>query len=75
MSISKKQSKKNKMLESFLAFYLHLNVEQTEILDKKTNLKNYWLQKREVKERNAKMDQIAKFVTRYISDRKSKNKE
>lgn len=40
-------------------------------------LKNYWLQKKEIKaipEHNAKLDEIAKLVTKYISSRKAQNK-
>lgn len=42
--------------------------------EKKTSLKNYWLQKRETKDQakelNAKLDEIARFVTKYINNKK-----
>jgi len=44
-------------------------------LEEKKTFKNYWLQKKEikdqVKEHEAKLDEIARFVTKYISSRKS----
>lgn len=46
--------------------------------EKKAHLKNYWLQKKEirdqVKEHDAKLDEIARFVTKYINNRKLQDK-
>ena len=44
----------------------------------KVNLKNYWLQKKKIKEQakehNNKLDEIARFVTKYINSRKTNDK-
>ena len=80
MNISKKQSVENKLNLKFIYWDLITinNFLQTAIEEKQLNLKNYWLQKKEVKnhdkEHNAKLDKIARFVTKYISDRKSQEK-
>jgi hypothetical protein len=46
--------------------------------EEKRSLKNHWLQKKEIKdqakERSAKIDDIVKFVTKYINSRKSQGK-
>lgn len=70
MSILKKQDVANDMLiRSVLAYHL---------LEKKTTLKNYWLRKREIKEQTKehddKLDEIARFVTKYIGSKKSQDK-
>lgn len=63
MSISRKQNAENNWL-----------IEE-KFAPEKRNLKNHWLQKKEIKdqakERSAKIDDIAKFVTKYINSRKS----
>lgn len=63
MNTSKKQNAENNMLMYFQSS------------EKKSNLKNYWLQKKEnkdqIKEHNAKLDEIARFVTKYINSIKS----
>ena len=50
------------------------NVENRLILSENKNLKNYWLQKKkikdQIKEHDDKLDEIARFVTKYISSRK-----
>lgn len=50
----------------------------TFLVEKKVSLKNYWLQKKEikdqVKEHDNKLDEIARFVTKYISSRKKDNR-
>jgi hypothetical protein len=52
-------------------------VENRVVLSEKKNLKNYWLQKKaikdQIKEHDDKLDEIARFVTKYISGRKSKD--
>ena len=57
------------------------SVEKAEfrvVLSEKKSLKNYWLQKKEikdqVKEHDNKLDEIARFVTKYISSRKKDNR-
>lgn len=81
MSISKKRDAENKYLglRFDLAYYFHWNIDDFLChVDKKSSLKNYWLNKREikdqVKEHDAKFDEIARFVTKYISSRKSQDK-
>ena len=74
MSILKKQNVGNDKLMEFMFILLyHINLLQSS--EKKSSLKNYWLQKKEtkdqVKEHNAKLDEIARFVTKYINNRKS----
>jgi hypothetical protein len=68
MNISKKRSVESDTVT--LAYYLD-NI----LSERKINLRNYWLQKKEikdqVKEHNAKLDEIARFVTKYISSRKT----
>ncbi len=43
--------------------------------NKSSSMKNYWLQEKEKKDQakahNAKLDEIARFVTKYISNKKS----
>jgi hypothetical protein len=73
MSIWKKQEsnklKLNLELSFNLLYYCKFNLEQINLLtkkDKKNNFKNYWLQKREDKEHENKLEKIAEFVTKYI---------
>lgn len=89
MNISRKPNEESEAYENWeklreikfmLAYHLHWdlitinNFIQT-FSGNKNNLKNYWLQKKEVKEQakahNAKLDEIARFVTKYINNRKS----
>jgi hypothetical protein len=57
----------------FLKYHFNLPLCPT----KKTNLKNHWLQRKEKKKEaeqlDAKIEQIANGVTKYISNRKAKN--
>lgn len=68
MNILKKRSAESNALLA----YCFLQAE------KKANLKNYWLQKKEIKdqikEHDAKLDEIARFVTKYINSRKANDK-
>ena len=62
MNIWKKQSDN-------LRYYFRLNAAIVELLlktDEKKNFKNYWLQKKEDKEHDNKLEKIAEFVTKYI---------
>ncbi len=84
MNTSKKQSVENdeRLLELkfLLMYHLHMDIKAFDSFlhpeEKKTNLKNYWLQKKEGKnqteEYNARLDKIAKFVSKYINSRKTK---
>lgn len=69
MSIWKKQEN-NKLMQEIkfqLAYYLNYNIKQIEnILPKKCNYRNYWLQKREEKE----IDYIVNRITKYINKNK-----
>jgi hypothetical protein len=73
MSISRKQDAENNWLLIEEKFVL-----QYHLVEEKRSLKNHWLQKKEIKdqarERSAKIDDIAKFVTKYINSRKSQSK-
>lgn len=68
----KQESNKLKLkldLSFNLLYYFKFNIEEINLLtkkDKKSNFKNYWLQKREDKEHNNKLDKIADLVTKYI---------
>lgn len=74
MNTSKEQNVVNNTLMDVqwaLMYYLHMDYNAiNNLLNCKSNLKNYWLQKKEFKVREAKIEKIAKFVTKYISDRK-----
>ena len=78
MNTLKKQDKENE-LRFTLSYYLGWSGRQInqlfESLNTKTNMKNYWLQKKANKEKdkeyNSKLDEIARFITKYISNRKS----
>lgn len=82
MNISRKLNAENNMLiseSSILAYYFHCDINiLLQSTEKKASLKNYWLQKKEiknqVKEHDAKLDEIARFVTKYINNRKSHDK-
>ena len=87
MSILKKQKREDEILIFELKFMLiyHLNLDCTTVNSflelllhgrpESKGLKNYWLQKKECKEQakehNNKLDDIARFVTKYINNRKS----
>ena len=69
-------------LRFMLMYHLHYDLATINSLietsleeNKGVNLKNYWLQKKEKKEQskahNAKLDEIARFVTKYINSKKS----
>lgn len=82
MNISRRRNAENNTLLELrfdLAYYFHWNIDDFLChVDKKSSLKNYWLQKKEikdqVKEHDAKLDEIARFVTKYINNRKSQDK-
>jgi len=65
-----------------LAYHLHWDLTTINKLlqyaEKKASLKNFWLQKKEskdqLKEHDAKLDEIARFVTKYINSRKAHDK-
>jgi acyl-CoA thioesterase len=72
MSTWKKLSDKEKLileLKFQLAYCLKWNIANIDLLckvDKKSKFKNYWLQKKEDKDHDNKLDKIAEFVTKYI---------
>lgn len=52
-----------------LMYYMKWNlacINEIIQVDKKSKLKNYWLQKKEDKEHDNKLEKIAEFVTKYI---------
>jgi hypothetical protein len=83
MNISKKQRIRNNTLEVewFLRYYCYSSIQEIETLAdalvEKGNLKNYWLQKRQdkqkVEERDMLIEKIIQKVGKYISDRKANN--
>jgi hypothetical protein len=83
MNISKKPRIRNNALEVdwFLRYYCYSSLQEVEslvdALVEKGNLKNYWLQKRQdkqkVEERNIMIEKIVQKVGKYISDRKANN--
>ena len=87
MNILKKLDAANewRVLEIKFALQHHLGWTTLQCKDfiqalfgEKKSLKNYWLEKKETKERSkeqdAKIDEIANLVTKYISSRKLKDK-
>lgn len=82
MNISRRRNAESDMLielRFMLAYHFHCDINTfLQFSEKKANLKNYWLQKKEtkdqVKEHDAKLDEIARFVTKYINNRKSQDK-
>lgn len=81
MSISKRRDVANHRLMEirfFLAYHLQWDMvtinEFIQFTEKKSNFRNHWLQQKELKEHDAKLDEIAKFVTKYINLRKLKDK-
>jgi hypothetical protein len=77
MSTWKKLNDKEKLileLKFQLAYYLKWNIANIDLssidllckVNKKSKFKNYWLQKREAKEHDNKLEKIAEFVTKYI---------
>jgi hypothetical protein len=73
MSILKRQNEANNMHKKiYCAYYLYFNSLSISCAEK--SFKNYWLQKRKNREEdkkvNDKIEQIAKYVTKYISNRK-----
>lgn len=88
MNISKKLREENDVwalkldLKFALIYHLHWdhltakNFIESLFSTEKKGLKNYWLQEKERKdqdkEHNAKLDEIARFVTKYINSKKAK---
>lgn len=72
MNIWKKQGNNLTTIQEIkldLMYCMNLNIYSFNSLlqnDKKSKFKNYWLQKKEDKERDNKLEKIAECVTKYI---------